>query len=136
MHKFLSIAALLLSSVASANTVAPIAEAQDGDRLLAVVESFEIKPNNKGLSVASVVTFWASSPEKLIFWAMDATSCARGAGEIIAGDPKTGKMERYFWTAGGKRIYDGVAVQLCTAKRRIEDSETDAETEQDPGESV
>ena len=44
MTRFISLAILLFSSATFANTLVPIVESQEGDRLLAVVETFEIKP--------------------------------------------------------------------------------------------
>lgn len=139
MSKLLSLAALLFASTAAANTVVPIAESQNGDRLIAVAETFQVKPNNRGLEVASIVTFWASKPNEQIFWAVDATSCDRGGGEIIAVGGEPQRVERYFWTPTGNRIYDEVAAQLCKVRKLRENAVTpqDEKPEEEPtGESV
>lgn len=140
MIKTLSLATLaLFASSVDARTLVPIAESEQGDRLIALAESFEVKPNSNGLEVASILTFWASKPGEQIFWAVDATSCNGDGGEIIAagGDPQ--RMERYFWTATGNRIYDTVARQLCQVKKMRDGSnnpQDESKAEEPAGESV
>ena len=138
MIKLLSIATLFLASAANANSIVAIAEAESGDRLLADASTFNVQKNVHDVLVASLLTAWASKPEQKILWVIDTASCSTGAGTIIAGDPaRSGSLERYYWQVSGSRIYDKVAIEMCTVIRNMANQQNREQESKEPtGDSV
>ena len=104
------------SSILAKDTRLPIVEAENGDRLIAITESFTVQKNDNDVTVASIITYWASKPEHKIMWAIDISSCPNSGGEMIAKNLTTdSQIIKYFWHIDGQRIYDGVARSMCSA---------------------
>lgn len=116
MKKFLIVAALALSAVASTAHAewTMITDSADGStRLLGEVGSLETSKNNKGITVfTGKFGFAANGDITTVYAGVLASSCAAGSGQLLIGYMDETK-EKYFWSSTGTRLYDFIALILC-----------------------
>lgn len=102
-----------LSFTASAQEWILLDESPDGSvRLFSQAQSGEISRNKNDVLVVSATFAITRNGERYVFTAVTGVTTCPNGGEIIYG--RTGELiERQWWDATGKRLYDTMGKLLC-----------------------
>ena len=118
LRKVLLASALLLSTTAHAENWQMVTDSTDGSRLVADVDSVEIKGYNKG-SVKATGIFvnmqYVSSGETnpVFVTAIDVEECLIKKGGTLVNAYKSGTTSTYFWSLDGPKMYDSQGQWMC-----------------------
>lgn len=91
---------------------------EDGAKLQADTDSFNMQPYDKDGSVALVSMDFRSTSDSVTFVGVIGTkSCADGYGRLVVFVRGTEESDEHYWVRGKKPVqgYDSIAFTLCTA---------------------
>lgn len=116
MKKLLVLAALCATSLAASAQWTFLLDSDDA-RLLVKNGSLSTGINSNGVPWASAVfsVFTNGELREEMHAVVAVESCANGGGELLTYTPATKARKKYWWSANGNKLYDGVGLFICLA---------------------
>ena len=118
LRKVLLVSALLLATTAHAETWKMVTDSSDGVRLVADVDSIDIRGYNKGTEKATgifvVMRYVSTETNSAKFMAaIDVEECLVKKGGTLVNADGNGKVATYFWSLDGDKMYDAEGQWMC-----------------------
>lgn len=110
--------AVTLSISAYAEDWRLVSNTDQGDRLIADIDSVEFKPYtiqtpNDGMRVAAIMMYTGKEFLPPFMVSLDSKQCIEDQGGVLINNFGEGEPKVYQWTSTGKRMYDAQGQWLC-----------------------